>query len=79
MSHVDVPGDGLRTSFTPAPTVRVLTVPDGPTTVVLEFPSGLTVDGVAAPLTRITFSSVLEYRWIAGDFAACATRPAAGP
>ena len=68
MSHVDVPGEGLRTSFTPAPTVRVLNVPDAPTTMILEFPSGLTVDGVPAPLTRLTFGGVMEYRWITTGF-----------
>jgi hypothetical protein len=60
-----VRGAGLRTSFTPAPSVTVRTTPDDCTTLVIEFPAE---PGVGGRTTRLTFDDVVEYGFVDYSF-----------
>jgi hypothetical protein len=68
MAHrvIDIPGGGTR--FDAAPSVRVEGAEDEPVSLSVKYHSRATTGGRAPVFGVITFTDVLEYRWVA-DFA----------
>lgn len=62
-----VEGQGLRTRYEGNPHVSVESIEDGALQLTVTFQSAEARRGDPVQLTRLNFSSVIEYRWIAFD------------
>ncbi len=64
MAHDDIPIPGDRTSYEDNPEVQIVHLSDHPLSMVIRYHSRATRQDEKPVFGEITFSDVLEYRWV---------------
>jgi hypothetical protein len=67
MSYIALERDITKTRYEGNPIVEVESIPDGPLSIHVTLQIEPAAEDQEAHFSRITFSSVLEYRWIASN------------
>lgn len=67
MAHRIIGGDEMRTVYEDAPELKIISNRDELTTIQLTYHSAPAKPGDRARLTRLTFTNVFEYRFVASE------------
>lgn len=67
MGNREISGTGLRTRYADTPAVKINAVRDGPVELEISYQAEPARAGEIALFTRIIFTDVHEYRWVASD------------
>jgi hypothetical protein len=68
MTHKDIPIPGGTTNSEDSPEVRIIHISEHPLALIIKYISQSTKKGEPRIFGEITFSNVLEYRWIESEY-----------